>query len=509
MKNWSIKTRITAGFSTILLITCAIGAFSYLRLSVIKDNAAALTNRDLPVILALNRISNNVTVNNGFVLKHILTKEPERIAAIEKESKANSAEISGYYKTVETLATNQEERTALENVVAARKYYVTQREAVYALSRENRNEDAFALYRDSMEPAYRDYAKKLSDMVDHFEGSGRASGVAINQAIHSSIRFTNVGVGSAVVFSLLLGFVIVRGVNRRLLSASEALDSGADQVAAAAAQVSASSQSLASGSSEQAASLEESSASLEEMASMTARNAENARHARDLSIQTRTSTEAGASRVGEMHTAMNEIKASSDDIAKIIKTIDEIAFQTNILALNAAVEAARAGEAGAGFSVVAEEVRNLAQRSATAARDTAGKIETAISKSRHGVTITSEVAEALTGILAKAREMDEVIAEIAQASSEQNEGIGHVNTAISQMDRVTQANAGAAEETAAAAQELNAQSLTLREATADLRRLIGGGSSAPVAKPSPVTTTPPRAKSVAPARQSAAHHAAA
>jgi methyl-accepting chemotaxis protein len=506
MKTWSIKNRIIAGFGIILCITLAIGIFSYLRLAVIKTNAIALTDRSLPITLALNRISNNVTVNSSFVLKHILTKETDRIAVIEKESKQNSAEISEYYKVVESLSTSDDEKALLEKVIAARKYYVKQREAVYALSRDNKNSDAFNLYRDAMEPAYQDYSKKLSEMVTYFDEVGRSSGAAITEAIRSSISFTSVGVGSALLLSFATGFVIVRGVNRRLLAASEALDSGADQVSAAAAQVSSSSQSLAEGSSEQAASLEESSASLEEMSSMTKRNAENARQARELSTQTRSSTEDGARRVDEMHTAMNAIKASSDDIAKIIKTIDEIAFQTNILALNAAVEAARAGEAGAGFSVVAEEVRNLAQRSATAARDTAGKIETAITKSQQGVAIASEVSRALGEILTKARDMDEVIAEIAQASSEQSNGIGQVNIAISQMDRITQANAGSAEETAAAAEQLNAQALTLRDSTADLRRLIGGVAIVTSAETRTPAAAPAKRKQPRQTKPPAAHH---
>jgi methyl-accepting chemotaxis protein len=174
-----------------------------------------------------------------------------------------------------------------------------------------------------------------------------------------------------------------------------------------------------------------------------------------------------------MRSAMNDIKSSSDEIAKIVKTIDEIAFQTNILALNAAVEAARAGEAGAGFAVVADEVRALAQRAATAAKETAGKIETAIHKSSQGVAISEGVAQALTEIVEKARQVDSFVGEIAQASNEQSQGIGQVNNAVGQMDKVTQSNASGAEETAAAAEELNAQAAALRDSVVELQNLVG------------------------------------
>jgi methyl-accepting chemotaxis protein len=166
---------------------------------------------------------------------------------------------------------------------------------------------------------------------------------------------------------------------------------------------------------------------------------------------------------------MEAIKVSSDDIAKIIKTIDEIAFQTNILALNAAVEAARAGEAGMGFAVVADEVRNLAQRSAQAAKETAGKIEGAITKTGQGVEISSKVAQTLNEIVTKARQVDELVAEVASASREQTEGITQINTAVGQMDKVTQSNAANAEESAAAAEELNAQAEVMKQSVAELR----------------------------------------
>jgi methyl-accepting chemotaxis protein len=234
---------------------------------------------------------------------------------------------------------------------------------------------------------------------------------------------------------------------------------------------------LAEGASEQAASLEETSASLEEMSSMTKRNADSALAAKELTGQTRAAAECGARDMQEMNDAMAAIKTSGDNIAKIIKTIDEIAFQTNILALNAAVEAARAGEAGMGFAVVADEVRNLAQRSAQAAKETAEKIEDSIGKSHRGVQISGKVAGGLQEIVAKARKVDELVAEIAAASREQNEGISQVNAAIGEMDKVTQNNAASAEESASASEELNAQAATLKDSVGELLKLVDGSNA--------------------------------
>ena len=281
-----------------------------------------------------------------------------------------------------------------------------------------------------------------------------------------------------VVTALLLGYFITRSLVKILSGTAESLSEGSDQVASASGQISSASQSLAEGASEQAASLEETSASLEEIASMTKRNAENALSAKDLSSETRQAAETGSANMQEMNHAMADIQSASGNIAKIIKTIDEIAFQTNILALNAAVEAARAGEAGAGFAVVADEVRNLAQRSAQAAKETAEKIEDSIAKSASGVAISGKVTESLTQIVTKARQVDELVAEIATASREQSQGIDQVNMAVTQMDKVTQTNAAAAEESASASEELTAQAATLRELVADLQKLVTGSEHA-------------------------------
>ncbi len=287
-------------------------------------------------------------------------------------------------------------------------------------------------------------------------------------------RLTLLGVIAGVAAAIALGILLSRSLARQLRDLATQLRAGSDGAAAAAGQVAAASQSLAEGASEQAAAIEETGSSLEELTSMTKSNAGHAQAAKAISAQTRAAAEAGAAEMNAMSRAMDDIKGSSDNISKIIKTIDEIAFQTNLLALNAAVEAARAGEVGMGFAVVAEEVRSLAHRSAQAARETAGKIEDSIQKSQHGVAISAKVAASLDEIVQKARQIDELVAEIATASAEQNTGLGQINSAVRQMDKATQQNAAAAEESAAVAEELNRQAAALQESVQELLQLAGG-----------------------------------
>ena len=271
---------------------------------------------------------------------------------------------------------------------------------------------------------------------------------------------------------------------------------GADQIASASGQIGTGAQSLAQGTSEQASSLEEVSSSLQEMTAMTRQNSANAKEARGIAEATKTSAENGVASMQRLSAAMDLIKKSSDDTAKIIKTIDEIAFQTNLLtnllALNAAVEAARAGEAGKGFAVVAEEVRNLAMRSAEAAKNTADMIEGSVKNAENGVNINQEVLKNLEEINGHAKRVSEVMAEIAAASDQQSQGVGQVNTAMEQMNQLTQQNAANSEESASASEELSAQAQEMRAMVAGFR-ISGGSHSAPSSKGQAVR--PPASKS--------------
>ena len=282
--------------------------------------------------------------------------------------------------------------------------------------------------------------------------------------------------------------------NKTLESISDSIQAGSNQTATSAEQLSSASRALAAGCSEQTASVTETSASLEEISAMIRSTADNATKAKDFANQARQAAQDGSQTMSDMNAAMQLIEASSYDVAKIVKSIDEIAFQTNILALNAAVEAARAGEAGAGFAVVADEVRSLAQRSAAAAKETADKIEAAIKSTKRGSNCCDKVGVSLEQIMEKVTAADVLVAEIAMAAKEQAQGIQQIGGAMAQIDKVTHANASSSEQTSSAAEQLTSQALLLQENVEHLRTLVvdSQGDQASASAANTARQSPPR-----------------
>ena len=480
MKNLTIGQRIGYGFGAILVIILALCLVVGTRVKALRDGAGTLAGDTIPSLgwLAENKFLSSD--NRALVYKHIASSSAQDMDQCEARIKANVDQISKNYENYKGNASDLC-LVHLNKAQQIREDVVKARTEILKASRAATNAEASAA-------VYELCRKKLDAAVDAYDAEmelvqaqEKKEATDSEETMYAAAKWANVclvaGAVSALLLAVLIGMWIVNNTNSVLKRVSATLMGGAEQVTSAAGQVSSSSQSLAEGSSSQAASVEETSASLEETASMAKRNSENSAEATRIAKEARTAADRGVADMATMSTAMTAIKASSDDVAKILRTIDEIAFQTNILALNAAVEAARAGEAGMGFAVVADEVRNLAQRSATAAKETAAKIETAIKSTAEGVSVSGKVASALNEITDKIRQVDDLAAEVATASKEQTSGIAQINMAVSQMDKITQSNAANAEESAAAAEELSSQAIAMREAVTELLQLVSGAAS--------------------------------
>ncbi|GDY12957.1 hypothetical protein LBMAG53_18350 [Planctomycetota bacterium] len=320
--------------------------------------------------------------------------------------------------------------------------------------------------------------KKMENMkVGDLKGAFvLAKPIDYSEANAAALRVTYVGL--LILAGVLFGFFfITRGITRSLLQAVSDLSACSDETASAANQVAGGAQSLADGTSKTAAALEQTSASLEEMGSMVKQTAASSNSAANLASEGRQAGERGSVAMAELAKAIQDIKANADQTAKIVKTIDGIAFQTNLLALNAAVEAARAGDAGKGFAVVAEEVRNLAQRAGEAARTTATLIENSVKATDAGVNLAKNVNEIVGQGTVSSRKINDLVAEIAASAKEVAQGIDQVSKAVRQMDQVTQANAAAAEENSAVGEQLSAQSQTLNSLVVGLDVMVRGADA--------------------------------
>jgi methyl-accepting chemotaxis protein/methyl-accepting chemotaxis protein-1 (serine sensor receptor) len=388
----------------------------------------------------------------------------------ESKSKYLQA-IKAYEPTVATA----EDKALFEKLKPAGQKYLDALPAMLALSRDGQADKAREKCDAEEAGAFEDLRALLQAEIDLNRNNGERLAAESQQVSGKAFWAMLAAMGLCSAAGAGAAFAIIRGMNLGLGRTVAELAEGAVQMASAASQIASSSQSLAQGASEQAASLEETSSSSQEISSMARKNSDDSRSAAALGTQSQHKFKETNQALDGMVVAMGEISTQSGKISRIIKAIDEIAFQTNILALNAAVEAARAGEAGMGFAVVADEVRNLAQRSAQAAKDTAALIEESIAKSNDGKVKVDLVAASIRSVTADSGSVLMLVEEINAGSEEQLRGIEQIGRALSQVEQLTQRSAAGAEESAAAAEELNAQSEALKGTVQRLREMVGGG----------------------------------
>src|SRR5574340_568807 len=418
-----------------------------------------------------NAVSDAISLERGIMVRAFM-KDHATIQKYNGQFRETLVQYGKYLSEIAPMLDSEEARRMCEKLQTTQAGLTQNHEELLRLVDSGQTEAANKLFAERLIPMEAE-AGDMADRLMRAEGESTATVAKSTEASVAQSRWVTILMLGLSLLVAVVVVYIVRRINKDLRLAVSELSEGAVQTASAAMQVSSSSQSLAQGSSEQAASLEETSASSEEINSMARKNSENSRSAAELVTQSQQKFMEANRSLEHIVTAMGEINTQSDRISKIIKVIDEIAFQTNILALNAAVEAARAGEAGMGFAVVADEVRNLAQRAAQAARETSDLIEESAGKVAGGKQKLDQVSRAVGSVTASAEQVRMLVEQVGESNQQQKNGIEQIARAVSQMEQVTQQVASNAEEGAAAGQEMTGQASSVREVVERLQELVG------------------------------------
>jgi methyl-accepting chemotaxis protein len=479
MRTWTIGKRLWLVCGAFVALTVVAGLSALTGASRIQSGYETTGNDTVPRLLVAREAQatfEDAASAQKSVLLAFSVGDMKMVATQDEKANARIDSVTADLAKVSELARAPETKRVVTDVLSLVENWRRQHEQLKAAGANARHLDAQQAFEHGDVKKVRDDIRAKFKEIVTIEKGLLATDLTSAASAYAGIRLMLV---VCVALTLAVGVAagwVIRTVTSTLRDMTTQLTSGSEQVASAAQQVAGASQSLSQGATTQAASLEETSASMEEMASMTRKNAENSQQAATTMAETERLVQGANGALGEMVTSMTAIKDSSDKVAKIIKTIDEIAFQTNILALNAAVEAARAGEAGMGFAVVADEVRALAQRSAQAAKDTAALIEESIARSAEGHHKVQQVTTAIESITTSTTKVKGLVDEVSEASRQQSQGIDQVSQAIAQMEKVTQSTAATAEESAAASEELSAQAETSMNVVTRLSELVGGGS---------------------------------
>lgn len=475
MAGMTLRTKFLGGFAALLVMVAALAFTSMRALSSLNSTLDRVAHRTSKRADRTSQLVESVAELSGrqqaVLLRSILNDtagvDQNRRAATEAERR-----IDGLFAEFPQLLDSTQDRQMIQELQAKAMAVRPVSEEVGQLIQKQQMSDALKLVSEKLLPAYDDLQKSAREFLSNQRDRMNAD---TEQAMASAVAtrvlaFAFIGLTT---FCSVMISLIVRQMNGALSSMGSQVSDGAQQVARAAVQMGAVSQSLAQGASEQAVSLEQTAVSAEQVNSMVQKNARSSREAAEhTNDANRRLTEANQ-KLEQMLVSMRDISSSSERISKIIRVIDEIAFQTNILSLNAAVEAARAGEAGMGFAVVADEVRNLAQRCSQAAKDTSALIEESIQHSKNGKVRLDEVAAAMHEVTDSAIQVQRLSNEVNAGSEEQARAIEQISRAIAQIQQVTQQTAASAEEGASAGAHMGAEADRLRDAVHRMRAMLG------------------------------------